>query len=104
LPLPSNAGMPDTNTDLPTLTALDTGMPRTGLPMYSKGSAFSGLARSNRAAKSNRALVAPVMEFDPFDLQCLAEFIAGFKGRTAVTESEQTSRRCTVSCRKIGMW
>ena len=33
LPLPSKAGVPDTNTNFATFTACETGMPRTVFPM-----------------------------------------------------------------------
>jgi hypothetical protein len=58
LPPLSNAGIPETYSDLPTFTALETGMPRTGFPMYSKGSAEAGGANNRLAARQ-----APVQTF-----------------------------------------
>jgi hypothetical protein len=71
LPFASNAGMPETNIGLPTLTALETGIPRTGLPIYSSGSALPWFVQNSTSDKSDNALIQRVM-VDPYSRALLS--------------------------------
>src|SRR5438552_8922100 len=60
LPFLSKAGVPDTKSSLPTLTAGETGTPRTDFPKYSRG-VFADVDCCCAAARSPQTKAAQIM-------------------------------------------